>query len=213
MSKKAIPTKFLGPKGFQVTYDFVCEPSVRTDEFERRYKYYISQRTRVFDSVFEAQVFISQNKWNILSKKPYPLRYAVYYGQIFSLRIEKLADGKEVSIKWLLDQQGYKPKKRFRAPYNSWSKKNWRKGGGYRRPETQADRVAACYEVEEEFEYAVSKVRAVRNAKNLPSAWDDIYRSSPQKNWKSYRKTQYKKAEISPRALFKNQDSSSDLDD
>lgn len=36
------------------------------------------------------------------------------------------------------------------------------------------------------------KIRANRNCKNLPNAWDDIPTHRIIRNWKIYRKTQYK---------------------
>ncbi len=36
------------------------------------------------------------------------------------------------------------------------------------------------------------KARAKRNRSNLPGAWDDYWRPCGQKNWKHYRKTQWK---------------------
>lgn len=54
---------------------------------------------------------------------------------------------------------------------------------GFKRPKTQNERKASTG----------GGVRAKRSRKNLPNAYDDKPTSQPEKNWKGYRKTQYKK--------------------
>ena len=55
---------------------------------------------------------------------------------------------------------------------------------------TSERRMAEAHSDVEMKEYDV-KVRAKRNARNLPDSWDD-YRRHIEKNWKSQRKTQWK---------------------
>jgi len=88
----------------------------------------------------------------------------------------------------------YNPEKDFRnGPLRSvHDYGNWR---GHRHPKTtQERRIARAHERDEDLRYYGIKVRAKRNFRNLPNAWDDISHSDwGQKNWKNYRRTQYKK--------------------
>lgn len=60
----------------------------------------------------------------------------------------------------------------------------------FRHPRTTAAKRAAALVLKDELE---PPVRAKRNARNLPSTWDDIQFSSRYiDNWKRYRKTQYR---------------------
>lgn len=69
-----------------------------------------------------------------------------------------------------------------------------RRGAGYgktvlRRPRTTQER--RNYFLDEEMEDV--KLRARRSGRNLPNAWDDYCRSDIfVKNWKKFRRTQYK---------------------
>ena len=57
------------------------------------------------------------------------------------------------------------------------------KGHYYRRIRTTQERRWSCFD----HEY----FRMKRNHKNIPNSWDDIQRHF-QRNWKKFRKTQYK---------------------
>lgn len=65
------------------------------------------------------------------------------------------------------------------------SKRNWRKGGGYRRMKTFGERRTSCSEEHKQY------IRGARNKAGLPNNWDDIYRQIDN-NWKTHRKTQYR---------------------
>lgn len=75
--------------------------------------------------------------------------------------------------------------------------RRWRKGGGYRRPQTMAERRESHF-IDSGFDEDVNelpipfKVRSPRV--KLPSAWDDIHYSHGyrSRSWKRYRRTQYR---------------------
>lgn len=58
---------------------------------------------------------------------------------------------------------------------------------------TQEIREVETLDLDEDAQYYSVKIRAKRNKANLPEAWDDHWRSYINKNWKHYRKTQWKK--------------------
>jgi len=65
----------------------------------------------------------------------------------------------------------------------------------YRKPRTiQERRKNSISEIFEYEDLVINiKIRARRNAKNLPNSWDDIYRANYKNNsWKKYRKQQWK---------------------
>ena len=69
-----------------------------------------------------------------------------------------------------------------------------RRGSGYRHMETTQEICEAeALRFDEDAQYYSIKSRAKRNRSNLPNSWDDCWRPSRQKNWKNYRKTQWKK--------------------
>jgi len=78
--------------------------------------------------------------------------------------------------------------RRYRYNYNSWHKR--KHCHSYRRPHTTQERRWAHAWDDEEF---APPPRARRNARNLPDAWDDVWRwHGDTKNWKNYRKHQWK---------------------
>lgn len=77
--------------------------------------------------------------------------------------------------------------KRYYYRYNSWSKRS--NGHWYRHPKTTQERRWANAWDDEEF---APRIRTKRNARHLPNSWDDLPRGSKGKNWKNYRKHQWK---------------------
>lgn len=59
-----------------------------------------------------------------------------------------------------------------------------------RNPRTFAEMKANCI-LDPDAEALGIKVRAKRRPRNLPEAWDDVYRTG-EKSWKAHRHTQYK---------------------
>lgn len=77
------------------------------------------------------------------------------------------------------------------GPVEGIGHSHWHKGSYYRRVKTFQEHRSDFTTEDEDF-YGV-KVRCKRNSKNLPNAWDDIPRHCcDRKNWKYYRKHQWK---------------------
>ena len=58
----------------------------------------------------------------------------------------------------------------------------------HRSPHTTQERRMSC----DDFDGYQVKIRAKRNHKNLPNAWDDLMKGYHRRTWKRYRTTQYK---------------------
>ena len=97
--------------------------------------------------------------------------------------------GKLLTVDYLLGlarKRAYK--NRYRSKYNSWSKKRNNYGNSLRRMRTTQERRWANAWDDEEF---APKVRGRRGASSLPNHWDDYHRYN-QRNWKKFRKNQWK---------------------
>ena len=78
--------------------------------------------------------------------------------------------------------------RKFRRVYHSWAKPKWHSGSYIRHMRTTQEKRWANAWDDEEF---APKVRARRNANNLIDVRDDIWRHN-QKNWKKFRKHQWR---------------------
>ena len=64
--------------------------------------------------------------------------------------------------------------------------------GIFRHPKTQSERWQYEMTIVNEYEIEIT-VRGARRSKYMPTAWDDIMHFNNNRNWKKYRKKQYRK--------------------
>lgn len=126
------------------------------------------------------------------SNYPYILRTEL--GDIVSLKELREALPRHI-YRWerrdaLIKSAGFR-----QGPVPRTGKRRWRFASFYRRPKTRQEiKESDSYFLDEDMIYYNIKSRAKRSSHSLPSSWDDVVRSDyGLKNWKNYRKTQWKK--------------------
>ena len=144
--------------------------------------------------------------FNSIRKEPYwfhngdPKFFTYHYDYIVRtefgdiITVSDLADARTKPASWYDKWRPARNNYEFRKGPVPYTRK--RRGGhkGYRRPKSFNERKAAeAHKLDEDIKFYGVKIRAKRNFNNLIDSWDDYPRRDwGAKNWKVYRKTQWK---------------------
>lgn len=134
-----------------------------------------------------------KKRWTWSDVSYYQSQYIVTTEFGDSITVNELREITRIPRKWW-NRWNYNPDKDFRNGPLRGSSFRRCSGGSYRRPKTtQERRIAYAHDYDDDLKFYGVKVRAKRNFRNLPDVYDDLVRSNEsQKNWKRYRKIQYK---------------------
>ena len=139
--------------------------------------------------------WIKSRNWDFRLDTPayfyYPYILRTEFGDVVT--VDELWNARTTKISWRAGWMSARNDFEFRngpVPYTG-GRRRW--VGCRHMKTTQEICEADALRFDDDAQYYGIKARAKRNRANLPEAWDDHWRPYDQKNWKNYRKNQWKK--------------------